>query len=128
MAEAGQVSHRSRQVKWGERGGWQSSWSIVPQSCESSPQVEKVGNQGPWDPLEGRRHRAEQRWEGKTGETLSSPTVATTRQRRAAQARHAPARPFVTRAPLIDGELLQEAYHRTRRDGAPGIDGVTAEE
>jgi RNA-directed DNA polymerase len=35
---------------------------------------------------------------------------------------------FMTLAHLIDVELLREAYHRTRKDGAPGIDGVTAAE
>lgn len=35
---------------------------------------------------------------------------------------------FLTRAYLIDMDLLREAYHRTRRDGAPGVDGVTAAE
>jgi group II intron reverse transcriptase/maturase len=33
---------------------------------------------------------------------------------------------FTTLAHLIDVDLLREAYRRTRKDGAPGIDGVTA--
>jgi RNA-directed DNA polymerase len=32
----------------------------------------------------------------------------------------------MTLAHLIDVELLREAYHRPRKDGAPGIDGVPA--
>jgi RNA-directed DNA polymerase len=59
---------------------------------------------------------------------LSSPTVSTRLQWIAEQARQHPARPFLTLAHLIDGELLREAYHQTRRGGAPGVDGVTAEE
>ena len=47
---------------------------------------------------------------GKTGETLSSPTVSTRLQRIAAQARQHPAMPFLTLAHLIDVELLREAY------------------
>jgi hypothetical protein len=35
---------------------------------------------------------------------------------------------FTTLAHLIDVGLLREAYRRTRKDGAPGIDGVTAQE
>jgi RNA-directed DNA polymerase len=66
--------------------------------------------------------------EGTTGETWSSLTVSTTLQRIAAQARQHPARQFLTLAHLIDGDLWREAYRRTRRDGAPGVDGVTAEE
>jgi retron-type reverse transcriptase len=34
---------------------------------------------------------------------------------------------FTTLAHLIDVDLLREAYRRTRKDGAPGIDGVTAQ-
>jgi RNA-directed DNA polymerase len=96
--------------------------------CGRSPRTGKVGNQGPRDPLQGRRHRAERLLGGKTGETLSSPTVSTTLQRMAEQARQQPTMRFMTLAPLIDVELLREAYHRTRKDGAPGIDGVTAAE
>jgi RNA-directed DNA polymerase len=57
---------------------------------------------------------------------LSSPTVSTRLQRSAAQARQHPARPFWTLAHLIDVERLREAYHQTRRAGAPGVDGGTA--
>ena len=58
---------------------------------------------------------------------MSSPTVSTRLQWIAAQARQHPARPFLTLAHLLDVELLREASHQTRRDGAPGVDGVTAE-
>ena len=45
----------------------------------------------------------------------------------AEQARQHPARPCWTRAHLIDVARLREAAHQRRRDGAPGVDGVTAE-
>jgi hypothetical protein len=32
----------------------------------------------------------------------------------------------MTLAHRIDVELRRAAYHQTRRDGAPGVDGVTA--
>jgi hypothetical protein len=32
----------------------------------------------------------------------------------------------MTLAHLLDVELRREAYHQTRRDGAPGVAGVTA--
>jgi retron-type reverse transcriptase len=35
---------------------------------------------------------------------------------------------FTTLAHLIDVYFLKEAFHRTRKDAAPGVDGVTAEE
>lgn len=33
-----------------------------------------------------------------------------------------------TLAHLIDVDMLREAYHQTRREGAPGVDGVTGAE
>ena len=54
--------------------------------------------------------------------------VSTRLQRIAELAREAPDMVFTTLAHHIDVELLQEAYRRTRKDGAPGIDGQTAAE
>jgi group II intron reverse transcriptase/maturase len=65
---------------------------------------------------------------GKTGETLSSLTVSTKLQLIAEQAARDPAMKFMTLAHLIDVELLREAYHLTRKDGAPGVDEVTAKQ
>jgi RNA-directed DNA polymerase len=59
---------------------------------------------------------------------LSAPTVSTRRQRLAVQARQHSARRFTTLAHLIDVDMLREAYHPTRRDGAPGGDGGIAAE
>jgi RNA-directed DNA polymerase len=65
---------------------------------------------------------------GKMGETSSSLTISTKLQQLAEQAHQYPAMAFTTLAHLIDVDLLREAYRRTRKDGAPGIDGVTAQE
>ena len=54
--------------------------------------------------------------------------VSTRLQRIAELARKAPNMVFTTLAHHIDLEWLQEAYQRTRKDGAPGIDGQTATE
>ncbi|MBN2847473.1 MAG: group II intron reverse transcriptase/maturase [Coriobacteriia bacterium] len=62
------------------------------------------------------------------GETQSSPTVFTKLQRIAEAARRHPERAFTTLAHHIDIDWLREAYRRTRKDGAPGIDGRTAAE
>ena len=62
------------------------------------------------------------------GETSSSPTIATQLQRIAEQARCYPEMVFTTLAHRMDVDFLREAYHRTRKDSAPGIDGVTAEQ
>jgi group II intron reverse transcriptase/maturase len=54
--------------------------------------------------------------------------ISTRLQRIAELAREAPERVFLSLAHHIDIELLREAYRRTRKDGAPGIDGQTAEQ
>jgi group II intron reverse transcriptase/maturase len=54
--------------------------------------------------------------------------VSTKLQWIAEQAVREPGRVFTTLAHLIDVEFLKEAYRRTRKDGAAGVDGVTAKE
>ncbi len=62
-------------------------------------------------------------------EGTSSPENVSTRLQRVAElARKAPGVAITTLAHHIDLELMQEAYGRTRKDGAPGIDGQTATE
>ena len=61
------------------------------------------------------------------GDTSRSPTISTQLQRIAEQAKGYPEMVFTTLAHLMDVDFLREAYHRTRKDSAPGIDGVTAE-
>ena len=57
---------------------------------------------------------------------MSSQTVSTKLQWIAEQAVRDPERVFTTLAHLIDVDFLKEAYRRTRKDAAPGVDGVTA--
>ena len=59
-------------------------------------------------------------------ETLSSTNTSTKRTWIAEQARQHPERVFSSLHHLIDLDWMREAYRRTRKDGAPGIDGVTA--
>jgi hypothetical protein len=55
------------------------------------------------------------------------PEIVSTRQQRIAPlAKPAPQRGFTSLNPPIDRHWLHEAYLRTRRDGAPGVDGQTA--
>lgn len=63
--------------------------------------------------------------EGKTRGTSGSDLVSTRLQRIAQLAREAPERVLLTLAHHIDVEFLHEAYRRTRKDGATGIDGQT---
>ena len=66
--------------------------------------------------------------EGKMGDTQRSQTISTKLCQIAEQAREHPERVFTSLAHLIDGELLHIAYEKTRKDGAPGVDGVTGKE
>jgi group II intron reverse transcriptase/maturase len=59
---------------------------------------------------------------------MRSPTVSLKLQRLARQAVDYPEDVFTNLAHLIDEDFLREAYHRTRKDSAPGIDRVTAQE
>jgi len=60
-------------------------------------------------------------------ETSGSTTVCTKLERIAKLARQAPGMAFTTLAQHIDIDWLKEAYRRTRKDGAVGVDGQTAD-
>jgi group II intron reverse transcriptase/maturase len=66
--------------------------------------------------------------EGTMTEAPNSTTISTKLERIANLAKDAPELAFNTLAHLIDIELLREAYCRTRKDAAVGIDGQTAAE
>ena len=57
---------------------------------------------------------------------LSPKIVSTKLQRVAELAKRLPGRPLTTLAHHIDVDFLKEAYRRTRKDGAVGVDGKTA--
>lgn len=59
-------------------------------------------------------------------ETPSSGTISPKLEKIANLARQGPTMGFTTLAHHIDEAWLREAYRRTRKDGAPGIDGETA--
>ena len=61
-------------------------------------------------------------------ETPNSGTVSTRQQRIAELAKQTPQRAFISLNHYIDLEWLKEAYRRTRKDGAVGVDGQTARE
>jgi group II intron reverse transcriptase/maturase len=58
----------------------------------------------------------------------NSEIVSTKQKRIAALAKQSPEMAFTSLAYLMDIDWLKEAYRRTRKDGAVGVDGVTAEE
>jgi group II intron reverse transcriptase/maturase len=65
---------------------------------------------------------------GDTEDTMRSENVYTKQQRIAQLARLMTDASFTTLAHHIDLEWLEEAYRRTRKDGATGVDEVTAQE
>jgi RNA-directed DNA polymerase len=61
-------------------------------------------------------------------ETSSSTTISTKLERIAQLAREMPQAALTTLAHYIDFDWLREAYRRTRKDGATGVDRQTADE
>jgi RNA-directed DNA polymerase len=66
--------------------------------------------------------------EGKMPGTPSPETISTRRQRIAELARQSPQAAFTTLAHHIDIDWVVEAFRRTRKDGAVGVDGQTAKD
>jgi RNA-directed DNA polymerase len=58
----------------------------------------------------------------------NSTTVSTKQERIAELAKQSPQRAFTSLAYQMDLNWLKEAYRRTRKDGAAGVDGMTADE
>ena len=58
-------------------------------------------------------------------ETPSSESVSTRRQRIAKLAKQSPQTAFISLNHYLDLDWLREAFRRTRKDGAPGVDGQT---
>ena len=58
----------------------------------------------------------------------NSTSVSTKQERIAALAKQSPLIAFTSLANLMDIDWLKDAYRRTRKDGAAGVDGVTADE
>jgi len=86
-----------------------------------------AGNRAHWDPREGgEAPREENRCQETREETLGSTNLSTKRQRIAELARTKAGTALSTLHHVIDLEWMREAYRLTRKDGAPGIDGVTA--
>lgn len=80
------------------------------------------------EPAEGRGCRDTQPMEGKMMERQSSKHISTKLDRIAMLARQMPETALTSLSHHIDLDWLREAYARTRKNGATGIDGQTAGE
>src|SRR5438876_9202215 len=90
-----------------------------------------TGNRARRDPAEGREaSRVESRWPDTWEGALDPTNLSTNRQRIAylARARTKRGTSLYSLHHVIDLDWMKEAYRLTRKDGAPGIDGVTAAE
>ena len=80
------------------------------------------------DPLEQRGCRITELSEGKTM-GASEPASVSTKQRRIAElARQMPEKAMTSLSQHMEIDWMREAFRRTRKDGATGIDGQTAQE
>ncbi len=61
-------------------------------------------------------------------DTQKSPIISTELRQIAEQAKSDPAKVFIALAHRMDVDFLLEAYRRVRKDGAPGLSGVTAKD
>ncbi len=66
-------------------------------------------------------------FEGNMASASKLGTVSTRQERIAELAKQSPQMGFTSLAYFMDIDWLREAYERTRKDGAPGVDGQTAE-
>lgn len=66
--------------------------------------------------------------EGTMTRTLNLTTISTKQQRIASLAKQMPNESLRNLSHYVDLEWMKEAYHRTRKDGAVGIDGQTAQD
>jgi RNA-directed DNA polymerase len=89
---------------------------------------QKQGNRRHRDPGEGRGCQVKEPLEGNMASASELDSVSTKQQRIAELAKQSPQMGFTSLAHHIDLRWLYEAYLRTRRDGAPGVDGQTADD
>jgi RNA-directed DNA polymerase len=88
----------------------------------------EAGERNLADPVEGRGHRVEDLSRDPPAGTPSRETVGDRLRRIATLVEKAAGRPFTTLAHHVDLAWLREAYARTRKDGAPGVDGLDGDD
>jgi len=102
-----------------EKGGRKSERSIV---------TDDAGEPILGDPAEERGRQVMESLGGKMSGTSGPKDISTGLQRVAELSRKAPGMVWTTLSHHITLDLLKEAYRRTRKDGAVGVDGQTAKE
>lgn len=111
------------------RWNWRGEGNEAARGRRESEQArctDEVGEAAQGDPAEGRACQARQPFEGKMTGTKSLDEISTRQERIAELARR-----FETLTTLnhhVDEAWLREAYRRTRKDGAAGVDGQSAQQ
>lgn len=98
------------------------------QGVGESRSTDEAGRPAPGHPAEGRGGRNTTPHEGKTPGLSIPENVSTKLERIAKLAREAPDMALRSLSHHIDIDFLKEAYRRTRKDGAAGVDEQTAED
>ncbi len=120
--------HEARRSAWTSEAKQISDRGCVAGSRSTPIGPVTSGNRTHLDPIEERGVPCgENRWRETRERTLSLTNLSTKRQRIAELARTQRGVALSTLHHLIDLEWMQEAYRLTRKDGAPGIDGVMAD-
>ena len=123
------VVPRSKGNRASGMGGSGQSTLIVPVKQGNPPQGSLWREGGCREAVRrGNTRRIHEAVEGKMSGRPGPGSVSTRLARIAELAREDPGRALTTLGHHIDVEFLREAYRRTRKDGAPGVDGQTAEE
>jgi RNA-directed DNA polymerase len=89
--------------------------------------TEEAGEHIPVDPVEGREGRTTEPLEGKMMGVSEPNSISTRLQRIAELARETPKMVLHSLSCHVDVDWMREAYRRTRKDGATGVDGQTAQ-
>jgi RNA-directed DNA polymerase len=86
----------------------------------------EAGEPAQWDSVEGRGYQDTEPWEGKMA-GISRPDSISTKQARIAElARQMPGKALHSLSRNVDLPWMREAFRRTRKDGAVGVDKQTA--
>jgi RNA-directed DNA polymerase len=116
-----QLGHRDREENPKRRETGDGKSECLDGTDESGELAQRT-------PRREARHQIMEPLKGKNTEMSSSDQVSTKQQRIAELARQMPEAPLWSLSRFIDVDWLKEAHRRTRKGGAPGVDGITADE
>src|SRR5207245_2294172 len=126
VTRSGPTGAKHRRPSWYRQAKHNEAWRKGDRESERLIVPEKPANATRAEPVEGRRRRVAEPLEGNMAGAQEPDPVSTKQQRIAELAKQAPQLGFTSLNHHLDLRWLGEAYDRTRKDGAPGVDGQTA--